>query len=64
MSVVVAIKANGKIYIGDSGEIFKAFNIKDGCGIHDLAIPHGIMPIIRKSGSEGGELKHTSFCDF
>ncbi len=37
---------NGKIYIGDSGEIFKAFNIKDGCGIHDLAIPHGIMPII------------------
>jgi 3-deoxy-D-manno-octulosonate 8-phosphate phosphatase (KDO 8-P phosphatase) len=24
----------------------KAFNIKDGCGIHDIAIPSGIVPII------------------
>jgi 3-deoxy-D-manno-octulosonate 8-phosphate phosphatase (KDO 8-P phosphatase) len=37
---------DGKIYIGQSGEIFKAFNIKDGCGIHELAIPAGIIPVI------------------
>lgn len=37
---------DGKIYMGNHGEAFKAFNIKDGCGIHDIAIPHGITPII------------------
>ena len=37
---------DGKIYIGDSGELFKAFDIKDGCGIHDVLIPSGIKPII------------------
>lgn len=37
---------DGKIYMGNNGEIMKAFNIKDGCGIRDLAIPAGIMPII------------------
>lgn len=37
---------DGKIYMGNHGEVFKAFNIKDGCGIHDIAIPHGIIPII------------------
>nr|WP_024837325.1 3-deoxy-D-manno-octulosonate 8-phosphate phosphatase [Clostridium sp. 12(A)] len=37
---------DGKIYMGNSGEILKAFNIKDGCGIHDLAIPAGIIPVI------------------
>ena len=37
---------DGKIYMGSHGEVFKAFNIKDGCGIHDIAIPHGIIPII------------------
>lgn len=37
---------DGKIYMGNHGEVFKAFNIKDGCGIHDIAIPHGITPII------------------
>lgn len=26
----------GKIYIGENGESFKAFNIKDGCGIKAL----------------------------
>ncbi len=24
----------------------KAFNIKDGCGIHDILIPNGIIPVI------------------
>lgn len=37
---------DGKIYMGDNGEIMKAFNIKDGCGIHDILIPFGITPII------------------
>lgn len=37
---------DGKIYMGNTGELFKAFNIKDGCGIHDILIPSGITPII------------------
>lgn len=37
---------DGKIYMGDNGEIMKAFSIKDGCGIHDILIPSGIIPII------------------
>ena len=37
---------DGKVYIGETGEIFKSFSIKDGCGIHDIAIPYGIEPII------------------
>lgn len=37
---------DGKIYMGNSGEVCKAFNIKDGCGIHDRLIPSGIVPII------------------
>lgn len=37
---------DGKIYMGNDGEIMKAFNIKDGCGIHDIAIPAGIVPVI------------------
>ncbi len=37
---------DGKIYMGSNGELCKAFNIKDGCGIHDILIPSGIMPVI------------------
>ena len=37
---------DGKIYMGNDGELCKAFNIKDGCGISNLAIPEGIIPII------------------
>lgn len=37
---------DGKIYMGNNGEICKAFSIKDGYGIHDIAIPAGIIPII------------------
>ena len=37
---------DGKIYMGNTGEICKAFNIKDGCGIHDIAIPNGLIPVI------------------
>lgn len=37
---------DGKIYMGNDGEVIKAFNIKDGCGIHDILIPSGIIPIV------------------
>lgn len=37
---------DGKIYMSNDGEIFKVFDIKDGCGIHDLLIPAGITPVI------------------
>ena len=37
---------DGKIYMGKDGEIMKAFSIKDGCGIHDILIPAGIIPVI------------------
>lgn len=37
---------DGKIYMGDDGEVMKAFDIKDGCGIHDILIPAGIIPVI------------------
>ena len=37
---------DGKIYMGAHGEMMKAFNIKDGCGIHDIAITGGIIPVI------------------
>lgn len=37
---------DGKIYMGAHGEMMKASNIKDGCGIHDIAIPGGIIPVI------------------
>ena len=32
--------------MSSSGEAMKAFNIKDGCGIHDILIPAQIKPII------------------
>lgn len=37
---------DGKIYMGSTGESVKAFNIKDGYGIHDIAMPLGIIPVI------------------
>ena len=37
---------DGKIYISPLGEAMKAFSAKDGCGIHDILIPAGIIPII------------------
>lgn len=37
---------DGKIYMGNNGEVCKAFNIKDGCGIYDIAIPNGMVPVI------------------
>lgn len=37
---------DGKIYLSNAGEAYKAFNIKDGYGIHDIAMPANITPVI------------------
>ncbi len=37
---------DGKIYMGSNGEVMKAFNIKDGYGIHDILLQSGIIPVI------------------
>jgi 3-deoxy-D-manno-octulosonate 8-phosphate phosphatase (KDO 8-P phosphatase) len=37
---------DGKIYMGENGELFKAFNIKDGCGIKEILPLYGIIPVI------------------
>lgn len=37
---------DGKIYMSDSGELFKAFDVKDGCGIKDILPKLGIKPVI------------------
>lgn len=37
---------DGKIYMGNDGEVMKAFDIKDGYGIHDILLPSGIIPCI------------------
>ncbi len=37
---------DGKIYISDQGELFKAFNVKDGVAIHDLLPRAGITPVV------------------
>jgi 3-deoxy-D-manno-octulosonate 8-phosphate phosphatase (KDO 8-P phosphatase) len=36
---------DGKIYIGNSGEIFKAFNVKDGLGVN-LLKKNNVIPAI------------------
>jgi 3-deoxy-D-manno-octulosonate 8-phosphate phosphatase (KDO 8-P phosphatase) len=35
---------DGKIYMGEHGEMLKAFDIKDGYAIHELLPRHGIIP--------------------
>lgn len=37
---------DGKLYIGNQGELFKAFDVKDGCGIHDILPKYHIVPVI------------------
>ncbi len=37
---------DGKIYMGTSGELFKAFNIKDGYGIHEILPENGVTTVI------------------
>lgn len=37
---------DGKIYMGASGEMMKAFNIKDGYAICNILPKYGILPVI------------------
>lgn len=37
---------DGKIYMGPSGEVMKAFDIKDGYGIHEILPQYGMIPVI------------------
>ena len=37
---------DGKIYMGQQGESFKAFDVKDGCGIKDILPQINVIPII------------------
>lgn len=37
---------DGKIYMGVNGEMMKAFDIKDGCALHDIMPQCGITPVI------------------
>ena len=37
---------DGMIYMGENGEVMKAFSIKDGCGISNILIPNDILPVI------------------
>lgn len=37
---------DGMIYMSGSGEMFKAFNVKDGCGIKEILPEYGIVPVI------------------
>ena len=48
---------DGKIYMGDNGELFKVFDIKDGCGIKDILPQYNIIPVII-TARESGILEH------
>lgn len=37
---------DGKIYMGVEGEMLKAFDIKDGYGVHEILPVHGIKTVI------------------
>lgn len=37
---------DGKIYMGNNGEVMKAFSIHDGFGVNKIAIPMGIIPVV------------------
>lgn len=37
---------DGNIYMGSHGELFKAFDIKDGCGIKEILPKYNIIPVI------------------
>jgi len=37
---------DGMVYMGSSGELFKAFNVKDGYGIRNILLSNNIVPVI------------------
>ena len=48
---------DGKIYMGDNGEMFKRFDIKDGYAIQTLLPNAGIVPVI-VTGRESGIVRN------
>ena len=49
---------DGKINIGENGELFKAFSVKDGHGINRILPEIGIEPVIVpvRGGTDGAQL--------
>lgn len=37
---------DGRIYVGNNGEMFKAFDVKDGYGIKHILREHGVIPVV------------------
>ena len=37
---------DGKIYMSSQGELFKAFHVKDGCGIRNLLPQNQVIPVV------------------
>lgn len=37
---------DGRVYVGEGGELFKAFDIKDGLGIRNVLPSMGVVPVI------------------
>jgi 3-deoxy-D-manno-octulosonate 8-phosphate phosphatase (KDO 8-P phosphatase) len=37
---------DGKIYVGNDGELFKSFDVKDGCGIAVVLPKYGVIPVV------------------
>lgn len=37
---------DGKIYMGNDGEMFKAFDVRDGCGIKEILPSYGMVPVV------------------
>lgn len=37
---------DGKVYMGNHGELMKIFNIKDGYGIHNILPDIGVTPVV------------------
>lgn len=44
---------DGKIYMGETGELIKAFDTKDGYGIHNILPMYGIIPVIITARTSG-----------
>ncbi|WP_121662794.1 KdsC family phosphatase [Metabacillus litoralis] len=50
---------DGKIYVGDNGEVFKAFNVKDGYRLITIN-KHNIIPVIITGKTSGILLKRAA----
>jgi 3-deoxy-D-manno-octulosonate 8-phosphate phosphatase (KDO 8-P phosphatase) len=43
---VDGVLTDGKVYLSANGELFKAFNVKDGYAIKEILLRYGILPVI------------------